>query len=230
MAAAALALPRSPLYGLGSYRVGSDVHDFEVGWDEFDRDSHWAEATLRASGIAPGDTVVVTSPNWENPWTSPVVHALRRIGAIYLPAEHFAWDARRVATFLQRLPVKAFVGLGAETIGGLKDAVPDMAELFGSVEIIWARQDALATLSELGLAAVPFVLLGPALAMGIPEQRGALVNATEWTVSAADGQLLVSTAATRATPVDSLPTGLHGTVGATTTQGTVVEFDITAPD
>jgi len=226
MAAAASVLARPPLYGIGTLRVGKEITDFDIGWDDFERDIDWAKRILTDSGIAAGDLVLVTSPNWESPWVSPVVHALRRMKAVYLTAEQFSWDARRVATILQRLPVRAFVGLGAATLEGLKATGGGAAELLGGVDILWARHDALPIVPSLGLSAVPFVPLGPALAMGIPEGRGALVNDAEWTVGGQNTELVVSTASARATRFDSLPTGLHGTVGPTTSQGRVVEFNL----
>lgn len=32
MAAASAAPPRSDLYGIGSCKVGTEIHDFETGW------------------------------------------------------------------------------------------------------------------------------------------------------------------------------------------------------
>ena len=44
MAAAAATLPRAPIYGIGTYAIGSSVADFEIGWDELDRDTEWAHS------------------------------------------------------------------------------------------------------------------------------------------------------------------------------------------
>jgi hypothetical protein len=224
MTAAASDLARAPLYGIGSCRVGRDTCDFEIGWDDFDRDITWAETTLRAAGIAAGDMVLVTSPNWEGPWTSPVVHALRRIKAVYATAEQFDWDARRVKTFLDRLPIKAIIGLGVETLEGLRSLGADPAELLSGVNTLWTRYEALPKVRELGLAATPFVLLGPALAMGVVPGREALVNNAEWTVTSRAGELHVTTASRRATRFAALATGIEGQVGATSDHGTVIAF------
>ncbi|WP_202916012.1 MULTISPECIES: hypothetical protein [unclassified Mycolicibacterium] len=228
MTAAMSSLARPPIYGIGSWRVDGESTDFEIGWDDFERDTDWAEGMLSASGVAPGDLVLVTSHNWENPWFSPVVHALRRLKAVYLTAEPFAWDARRVLMFLQRLPVKAFVGLGAETLEGLKTTGADTADLLGGVDILWARHDALPHMSPLGLDALPLVPLGPALVMGTADMGEAFVNDAEWSISAKGAELLVSTVAARRARFDSLSTGLRGQVGPVTGRGRVVTFDIGA--
>ena len=116
MTAAAVALPRSPVFGIVSCPVGPDTREFEIGWDEHERDVDWAESLLRSAGLGSGDLVLITISQWEGPWTTPVVHALRRIGVTFLCAEVWSFDSRRTSMFLQRLPVKAIFGLGGETL------------------------------------------------------------------------------------------------------------------
>src|ERR1700677_1037154 len=182
MTAAAQALPRAPLFGIASYPVGASVLEFDIGWDEFNRDVEWAEHLMRSSGLGAGDLVLTTVSQWEGPWTCPVVTALRRIGVTYLTAEGWNFDARRTSMFLQRLPVKAVFGLAGETIVALESGEPPLEELLRAVEIVWARPDAVGRLSGTGPQVLPFVHLGPALALGIPGRSGALVNAAEWIV------------------------------------------------
>lgn len=212
MAEAASTLPRAPIYGIGRIRVGEDHRDFEVGWADFERDTDWAESVLRSAGLASGDVVLVTGQNSEGPWINPVLHALRRIGAVYLPAEVWSFDANRTSMFLQRLPVKAIIGLTGETLAGLQNQDPPVAELLRNVEMVWARPDAVGRLSEVAPEVLPFVALGPALALGIPGQPGAVVNAPEWTVDTENGELLVSNARERAATFDRTPTAIRGSV------------------
>jgi hypothetical protein len=211
MIEAAAQLPRSPLYGLASCKVGTTYLDFEVGWPEFERDTQWAEAQLRQAGLGRGDMVLTTLTNWESPWTSPVVHALRSIGVTYLTAEVFAWDVRRVWMFLQRFPVKAAIGIGGQTLTALTQTGAPVRELLGKLEIIWARPNALAALGEHQPRVLPFVRFGPALAMGRPGASTALINASEWNVvETADG-LVVSSVAERAATFLDIATGFRGT-------------------
>jgi hypothetical protein len=212
MTAAGTLLPRSPLFGIASCLVGSNSHEFEIGWDEFERDVDWAESMLRSAGLGPGDLVLVTISQWEGPWASAVVRALRRIGVTYLCAEVWSFDARRASMFLQRLPVKAIFGLGGETLTALESAEPPIAELLENVEIVWARPDALALLEGVAPEVLPYVMFGPALALGVPGQPGAVVNAAEWIVDSDGGELVVSNARERRATFDRVPTGVRGSV------------------
>jgi hypothetical protein len=212
MTDAALELPRPPIYGFASCRVGTRVMEFEIGWPEFERDTAWAEAMLRRSGLSRGDMVLCTFTNWESPWASPVVHALRNIGVTYTTAEVFAWDVRRVSMFLQRFPIKAIIGLGGQTVSALADADPPIAQLFDGVEIIWARPNAVGALTEHRDRVVPFVRFGPALAIGLPGSPAGLVNAREWDVTNSPDGLTVSNIVPRATEFKGIPTGFNGRV------------------
>jgi hypothetical protein len=211
MIAAAAELPRAELYGLASCIVGTEFMDFSIGWPEFERDTQWAVSMLRRAGLQRGDMVLTTLTNWESPWTSPVVHALRTLGITYMTAEVFAWDVRRTLMFLQRFPVRAIIGLGGQTLNAMAETGAPVGELLGDVEIIWARPNAAVALSEHHRQVLPFVRFGPALAMGIPGQRAALVNAKEWDVADSANGLVVSSVATRATDFREIVTGFDGT-------------------
>ena len=133
-----------------------------------------------AAGIKRGDLVLFSAPNHENPWITPIVRALRRIAAPYATAETYGWDARRFSMYLRRLPVKAIVGLSAETVDALTDTERTLHTLLSDVGAVWARADALPKLDALGIQAAAYLPLGPALALGTPGERGARVNAAEW--------------------------------------------------
>jgi hypothetical protein len=225
MTAAAQALPRSPVFGIASCPVGREIVDFEIGWDEFERDVDWAESLLRSAGLGSGDLVLITISQHEGPWTSPVVRALRRIGVIYLTAEVWSFDARRTAMFLQRLPVKGIFGLGGETLSALEPEQPPVAELLRNVEIVWARPDALARLTDVAPQVVPYLMLGPALGLGVPGRPGVVVNAGEWAVDSDAGELVVSSAGKRAAAFDHVPTGVRGSVGSQADGSITIELD-----
>jgi hypothetical protein len=210
MIAAAADLPRAELYGLASCIVGTEFMDFSIGWPEFERDTQWAISMLRRAGLKRGDMVLTTLTNWESPWTSPVVHALRTLGITYMTAEVFAWDVRRALMFLQRFPVRAIIGLGGQTLDAMTNTGVPVAGLLCDVEFIWARPNAAAVLSEHHQQVLPFVRFGPALAMGLPGQHAALVNAEEWDVNGTANGLLVSSVAARATDFCDVATGFDG--------------------
>jgi hypothetical protein len=207
---AAAELPRAELYGLASCIVGTELMDFSIGWPEFERDTQWAVSMLRRAGLKRGDMVLTTLTNWESPWTSPVVHALRTLGITYMTAEVFAWDVRRALMFLQRFPVRAIIGLGGQTLNAMANTGAPVRDLLCDVEFIWARPNAAVTLAEHHPQVLPFVRFGPALAMGLPGQRNALVNAEEWDIVESANGLLVSSVATRATDFRKIATGFNG--------------------
>ena len=210
MTAAAAQLPRTELYGFASCRVGTQFMEFEIGWSEFRRDIAWAQRLLGRAGLRRGDMVLTTMTNWESPWTSPVVHALRNLGVTYLTAEVFAWDVKRVMMFLRRFPVRAVIGLGGQTLSALSEAGASANELFTGLDLIWARPNAIDVLAERNIDALPFVRFGPALAMGAPDRSEALLDANEWAVSETDGGLVVSGVAERLTRFCDIETGFHG--------------------
>jgi hypothetical protein len=226
MTLAANTFPRPPLFGIASCPVGPNIIDFEIGWDEIEREVDWTESLLRSAGLGPGDLVLLTISQWEGPWTKPLVRALRRMGAVYLCAEVWGFDAPRTSMFLQRLPVKAVFGLGGETLTGLESAEPPIAELLQNVEIVWARMDALPRLGDIARQVLPYIMLGPALALGIPGRPGVVINADEWTVDSDDGELLVSNARQRAATFDRVPTGLRGAVLSVADGAVIIELDM----
>jgi hypothetical protein len=205
-------LRRAPIYGIGRYTVGSDYFDFEIGWPEFDRDVAWARSLLTQSGIGANDMVLITAGQCEAPWISPVVRALKDLNATCLVAEVFGFDAGRSAWFLQSFPVKAVIGLGRDTVDGWAEKDLSPTELLKDVHAVWARPDAAPLLKDIGSTVAPFVMLGPALAMGIPGGGGAKFDPAEWRVHDNHGRLSVSTVANRAAQFDEAPTGLCGEV------------------
>jgi hypothetical protein len=211
MAEAAAKLPPPSIYGIASCRVGTEYHDFEVGLAEVERDAAWAESVLREAGLAKGDVVLLTLSNWESPWTAQVIRAIRNIGAVYTTAEIYGWDARRAGMFLQRLPIKAFIGLAADTVTALGET-PETQALLADVPLIWARPGAIAEARKIAPQAAEFTPLGPALGLGLPNRPGVLVNAREWDVAEQDGQLVVSSVGERAASWTRFATGLSGRV------------------
>lgn len=217
-------LPRPRIYGIASCQVGTEFVDFEIGWDEVERDTVWATAILSAAGLAKGDFVITTMTSWEDAWSAAVIEALRRLGVVFMPAEVFGWDARRFVHFVTALAPKAVIGVGAETVDNIAQFDADAAELLSAVPLVWAREDALAKLAELGVTAHSYVHLGPALALGLPGV-GTVVNNKEWSVTSKNGRLLVSTAGDRAATFTDVDSGLTGSVGTATEHGILVDFD-----
>lgn len=208
--AAALPGPHPTLFGIGSYTAGRGQVDFEIGWAEFERDVRWAHRVLATWDISPGDHVVLSSPNFEGPWTSPLVRALRALRTVHSNAEPYNWDARRSATFLRLLQVKAYIGLAEPIATALVEA-----ELLADVPLLWARPDAVKPLRANGLAPAVCAMLGPALALECPQRAGAHLDPAEWRVEAVGGTLTLTTVGARAHLTRDLDLGVTGDVDDT---------------
>ncbi|MFE9320703.1 hypothetical protein ACIHDR_12695 [Nocardia sp. NPDC052278] len=205
--------PRSPIYGIGVCRAGEGFVDYEIGWEDLERDVVWAHERLVAAGVTADDHVLITTPNHEGPWLSPVIRALRRIGATYTPAETYNWDSARFLSVLTRMPITVVIGLCAETLGSVKAQNPDLAAVFEKVRVIWARPDAHAELVAANVNSTLMAFLGPALALARPDAPEVLrVDGAEWDVHEKGGYLVVSATAARTARIIDVPTGLSGQV------------------
>ncbi len=216
MLEAARKLPRSPIYGIGVCRSGGNYVDFEIGWDDLERDTAWAFAELSAAGVNRDDHVLITTPNHENPWLSPVLRALRRIGATYTPAETYSWDSTRFVSVLSRLPITVVIGLAEETLQAIAAQESDLPDMFRNVRLIWARPEAHAELEASGVPSLLIALLGPALGLARPDAPHDLrVNAEEWVVTDSAGELVVSATSARRSHIADVRTGVNGRVVGT---------------
>lgn len=208
--AAALPGPSSRLFGIGQYTSRGEHVAFEIGWSEYERDVRWAQRVLTTWGIRKADHVLITMPSFEGPWSSPVVRALRLLGAPYSNAEPHAWDARRSATFLRLLPIRAVMGMSAET--AMELLAPDSVELLTPVHLIWARPAAVGPLREVGLVPAVFTALGPALALECPQRSGAHLDPDEWRPGVGPDGLTISTVGDRAHVTTDAPMGVEGRI------------------
>lgn len=202
----------SPLFGIGLYHDddGRQV-PFDIGWPEFERDVLWAHRVLDTWDIDATDHVLISTPNFEGPWASPLVRALRERRVVHSNVEPYAWDVQRSSTFLRLLPFRAFVGMSEETAAGLL-RLPDRAEPLASLKPIWARPKAVGPLRAAGLEPAVFAMLGPALGLECPQRSGAHVDPAEWRLAAGPGGVTLSTAGDRAHVVRDLTVGPIGGV------------------
>ncbi len=214
--AAAAALPRAPLWGIGRYDLAGQAVYFEVGWDDWQRDTAWARAMLAGHGVGPvkgdgevGGGLIIVAGMAESPWFDPFEAAARELGAPYSLGESYAFEAFRTGMYARRLPVTMIFGIDRTVAEGLGD---ELAEVVARVPVIVARPDAAGLLTEAGGA--PFIVsrVGPAVAVECPHRSGAHLNSAEWTLSERGGELLLSTAGPRAHQVSRAPVGLRGTL------------------
>lgn len=217
-------VPNAPIYGIVIAEFDGKTYEYEVGWDDAERDFQWALDMVRRAGINSDDYILSTTPNHELPWTSPFIRAFREIGATYVPAEQHSWDARRFLAVLDRLPITVVFGLWPETLNSVAEKVPDIRTLFADTKLIWARPEAHQQLTRAGVKSLPFAILGPAVGLGMPEETGLRVNDSEWEICSEDGNLIVSARSRRRAELTDVRPGIAATVAETADGATVVRL------
>lgn len=207
--AAAATLPRPRRWGIGRYDAAGQPVYFEIGWDDWQRDTTWARAVLADHGVGPGSGLVIVGGMAESPWFDPFETAARELGAPYSIGEIYAFEAFRTGMYARRLPITMIFGLDRTVAEGLGD---ELAEVVARVPVIVARPDAAGLLTEAG--AQPFIVarVGPAIAVECPHRSGAHLNGAEWTLAERGGELFISTAGPRAHQVREAALGLRGTL------------------
>ena len=210
--ARAMAGRDSQLAGIAQYVRGDGANVvFDIGWPEIERDIAWAGRLIDVSGLAGADHVLVTARNCEGPWFSPLVRVLHARGIVFSNGEPYGWDAKRSATFLNLLPIKAIIALSGETAEALtaeEQTVAKRAEL----SLIWARPGAFATLHNVGLEPAMIAMLGPALAAECPVRNGLHLDPEQWLVQREAGGLTLTIVGDRAYRAQSIPLGVDGEV------------------
>ncbi len=217
-------VPAAPVYGIVITDFDDQPYEYEVGWDDAERDFQWALNLIRRAGVTSDDYVLCTTPNHELPWTSPFIRAFREIGATYVPAEQHSWDARRFLALLDRLPISVIFGLWPATLDALAEKIPDLRGLFSDTRLIWARPEAHERLEREGVESLPFAVLGPALGLGLPGEEGLHVNHDEWKFRSENGDLLVTAAAQRKAHLADVRVGMRATVETANSGETVVHL------
>jgi hypothetical protein len=191
------------------YEAAGQPAWFEIGWQDWERDTAWARALLEDHGVGPQGGLVVVGGMAESPWFDPFETAAVQLGAPYSIGEIFAFEAFRTGMYARRLPVTMVFGIDHAVAQGLGD---DLAEVVARVPVIVARPDALGLLT--GAGAQPFTVtrVGPAIAVECPHRSGAHLNGAEWTAVERGGELFISTAGPRAHQVSEAATGVRGTL------------------
>ena len=207
--AAAQTLARSPLWGIGRYDIAGEPVYFEIGWDDWQRDTVWARAVLAEHGVGRGSGLVVVGGMAESPWFDPFETAARELGAPYSIGEIYAFEAFRAGLYIRGLPITMLFGIDRAVAEGLGDV---LAEVMARVPVIVARPGAVSLLTAAG--AQPFVVtrVGPAMAVECPHRSGAHLNSAEWSLTERGGELFISTASPRAHRVTEAAVGLSGTL------------------
>ncbi|MDV7240541.1 MULTISPECIES: hypothetical protein [Rhodococcus] len=207
---------RAAIYGLVATAIGGSEVEYEISWEDHERDREWARTMVARVGIGAEDFVLSITPNHELPWTGPFIRAFRDAGATYVPVEQHGWDTPRFLSVLKRLPITVIFGLPSETLDALTADSEAMSVLTTKPRLIWARPSAYRALRRQNVECLPMSLIGPALGIGLPGSGDAMnVDGTQWQVTSRANRIFVSGAAQRASGLGDLGTGLTGTVERT---------------
>lgn len=208
-AAAAAGIPPARLWGVGRYYIDGAPADFEIGWDDWRRDTAWAKAMLADHGVGPDSGLIIVAGMPESPWFDPVETSARQLGAPYSIGDVYSFEAFRTAMYARRLPITMIFGINRVVAEGLGD---ELAEVVASANVIVARPDAHQLLTDAGARPYTVTRIGPALAIECPDRAGSHLDPDEWTVAEGGGELLVSTAGPRLHRAAGAPTRLRGSV------------------
>src|SRR6266702_1826600 len=135
---AAGAIPRPGLWAIGRDHHDGVPADFEVNWDDWRRDTVWAETMLARHGVGRGTPVLIVGGMEESPWFDPFEHAVLNLGGHYCLGETHAFDAFRSALYARCLDVEVIVGINRAVVEGFGDK---LLGTLGHARVILARPD-----------------------------------------------------------------------------------------
>jgi hypothetical protein len=203
--------PSRPLWGIGQYL---DERGERLAWEisepEIHRDLAWATQILGRLGVGTGGRVLICSMLSEAGHFYPFTIGPMMLGAQVSLCDATAAEAVRLRMFSGLLRYHAVIGVTGDLLDGLEDLDADPAVVFAHVPVIGARPDAYARLVAAGLSPHHFVLVGPAVAVGLEPGAPAEVAADEWSLGEHDGRITVTARAQRAMRFDATPTALRG--------------------
>jgi hypothetical protein len=206
---AAGAIPRSALWAIGRDHHDGVPADFEMSWDDWRRDTVWAETMLAHHGVGRATPVLIVGGMEESPWFDPFEHAVLNLGGHYCLGETHAFDAFRSALYARCLDVEVIVGINREVIEGFGDS---LATTLAGAHVILARPNTIPLCTAAGLPAAIVTRVGPAMAVECSPGSGAHINGSEWSVDEAGGELLLTTVGPRAHALDHVPVAVRGTI------------------
>jgi hypothetical protein len=202
-----------PLWAVGCYAGPYGPVTWEISHDEIERDLGSASRALTMLGVGAGGRVLHCSLLTEAGQFFPLVIGTMLVGAQVSQADATSGDAARVAMFLRLLDYDAVLGVNGAILDGLDALGVAYAEAFARARIVGARPDALSRLADAGIAAHPFVLCGPAVAIApAPDAPAVVADPGEWELGAHDGLVTVTNLRPRATQFQATATAVRGTV------------------
>jgi hypothetical protein len=179
---------------------------------ELERGRRAMVRVLRSFHFHTGTNVLVTAMFDEAAQLLPAERAIQSYGMVVVSADATLFDANRVESITRRFELTAALGIGADTVAGLKNLGHDPAKVFAGM-VVWARPDAYAELSALpGLNVHRWQAIGSAVALECREHAGMHFDRNEWLLEVEGGEILVTSKLDRSQPFSRLRSGVRGRI------------------
>ncbi|MFZ2175032.1 MAG: hypothetical protein WAW17_13585 [Rhodococcus sp. (in: high G+C Gram-positive bacteria)] len=168
-----------------------------------------AEDYLRRLGLRSGQVICFVSRHAEVVQFAPLERAALRLGLVTCHVEANAFDANRLAVYLEHLQVAALIGLTGEVLGGL-DA--EITSLLKPDTTVVSRGTATEQLRDQGVRPLHMVVVGPALALECSARSGLHLDGSAWSVRMVDGLAVVTGRHPDGTDAQTVVTDLRGSI------------------
>ncbi|HBL92030.1 MAG TPA: hypothetical protein DHV57_11290 [Hyphomonas sp.] len=196
---------------IGSYTVDDKMHFYASRRSELDRAGVNMVRTLKSFGFQPGSVITNVSLTPEVVQFAPFEYAVQILGMYGTNADLSPYDAGRVESLSRQFDPVAIMGVGMDTLEGLKMMGHEAATVFKG-RTIWARPDAYdAVVAMPGVFARRCVLAGPVLLFECANGNLHL-DAREWIGTCKENQLRLTSRQIRAEPVSDLATGISAQI------------------
>lgn len=200
------------LFATGLIRLTTGSILYALGEADVEADTRWALSMLSQMGARSGSMthIIGAGTDWLQlwPWESAVMLG----GNTYSSAEANIFDASRSEMFLRRFDLAVVIGVNATLLDFLSEIGADTAALLNKAGAVVATHDASERLDALGVAHWRMHLLGPVCLLESPSRNGARYDQSQWLVEEQNGELLVTSIASRLTPLVRLRTAVCGSV------------------
>jgi hypothetical protein len=198
-------------WAIGLLRLPGGYQPYTVSLRDIERDTAWASKVFELLGVRPGLPLHLIGAGCDNEILWPYENALIGMKVPFGVAEPVAIDAPRSDMFLRRFRMQAVLGLSGELVDAFMALGRDLQALLGH-SVIVALPEAVPILRAAGLTPWTQRQIGPICTFESPLGDGARFDESEWLIEAPDGELLLSSVASRACPFVRLRTGVQGRV------------------
>lgn len=201
------------VWGVGGAPTAGGLVHYPLSNRDVLADAAWARGQLRALGVEAGSLIDLVHNYSECGQFWPYYLAAIDLGAQVMNGMATPWDVARIEMYVRRFPLRAILGVSAQTVEGMAAFGFDVSRVFAGLPVLGARGEAAPALGALGMAPHRMTILGPMILISAPGEDEAAYDTAEWTVEAdGQGRLLVTSGPARAARYDRLDTGFRGGV------------------